>query len=221
MRDSIGRALSQPERPRAQAERRERLHEGDLRGLHQVERAAHGTGDRRESVHLVLARPVLLVDVVEVAARDGRGQTLGQVLEAALRQGDDLVVVRLALNRLREQLDGRAPVDRKDIYQRFEGQALGRTQPAVVARALLEIHPRDVDVRPQRGEHHLDEPGRRRDEILAGLLAHHDHLRRAHAHDLERLPSALTRIDAEPAGEGGEHVDRVRAAGIRPRVHLS
>src|SRR5207253_160410 len=82
----------------------------------------------------------------------------------ALRDGDDLVVVRLALDRPRKQLDRRAPVDGEHIDQQLERQSLRGPQPAVVSRSLLEVRPRQIDVCAQHGEHHVDEAGRGRDE---------------------------------------------------------
>ena len=54
---------------------------------------------------------MLLVDVVEVTAGNGGGQPLGHVLQAALRERNDLVIVRLALDRPRQKLHRRAAID--------------------------------------------------------------------------------------------------------------
>ena len=130
--------------------------------------------------------------MVEVATRDRSRETLGHVFETALRERDYLVVMRLALDGAGQELDGRAAVDGEHVDERFERQALCRPQPAVVARALLEVGPGQLDVAAKRSQKHVDESGRRGDEILSGLLAERDQLGRAGSDDLHRLTSAFS-----------------------------
>src|SRR5437773_12573382 len=104
--------------------------------------------------------------MVEVAARDRSRETLSHVFETALRERDDLVVMRLALDGAGQDLDGRAAVDGEHVEHRFERQALGGPQPAVVTRALLELGPGQLYVAAQRRQKHLDESARSGDEIL-------------------------------------------------------
>src|SRR5206468_7549624 len=100
----VRRALAQPQGAGAQPEGGERFDKRNLRRLPKVEGATHRGDDGGEAVHLALARAMLLVDVVEEATSDRGGQSFGHVFEAALRQGEDLVVVGLALDGTREQL---------------------------------------------------------------------------------------------------------------------
>ena len=220
VRDLIRRALAEPHRAGAQAEGGQGLDQRDLGRLQQVEGAAHRGHDRREAIHLTFACAVLLVHIVEKAARDGGGQALGDVLEPALGERDDLVVVRLALDRPRKELDRRPPVDGEHVDEGLERQPLRSPQPTVVAGPPLEVTPWHFDVAAQRGQEHVDEAGRGRDEILAGLLTHRDELRRSRPNHLERLPAAFHRVDAEAAGQRAKHVDRVAAAGLCPGIHL-
>src|SRR5438270_12693221 len=95
VRELVRGSLPQPDGAGAQAEGGEGFDEGDLSCLYEVERSTHRSDDRGEAVHLDFARAVLLVDMVQVATRDGGGETLGHILETALRERDDLVVMRL------------------------------------------------------------------------------------------------------------------------------
>src|SRR5260370_572834 len=168
-------------------------------------------------MHLALRRAVLLVDLVEIAARDGGGEPLGHVVEAALRDVDDLVVVRLTLDRTRQQFNRRAPVDRERVDQRLERKPLRRPQPAKLTRPLLELEPGRLDVVPQRGQEHVDETGRGPDEVLASLLGDQYKPGRSCAHHLERLAAALHGIDA--ARERAQKLDGGGAVRLSPGTH--
>ena len=129
----VGGTLAKPQPPRAQPERGQRLDQRDLGRLREVERAAHRGDDRGKSVHLALSRAVLLVDMVEITACDGGGEALGHVFEAPLRDVDDLVVVRLALDRPRQKFHGGASIHGEHVNQRLERQPLRRPQTSVLA----------------------------------------------------------------------------------------
>src|SRR5207237_9641465 len=77
VRDLVGRALAVPHRAGAQAEGGQGLDQRDLGRLQQVEGGANRGHDRREGIRLTFACAVLLVHIVEKAARDGGGQALG------------------------------------------------------------------------------------------------------------------------------------------------
>src|SRR5207245_6796732 len=112
----------------------------------QVERTAHCSDDRRQTVHLSFARPMLFIDVVEITASDRRGESLGHILDPALRERDDLVVVRLALDRTGQQLDGDTPIYGQNIDERFQGQARRGPHTSVIARSIRLLGPGWLEV---------------------------------------------------------------------------
>ena len=113
----VGGALAQPKAARAEPKHGKGLDQRDLGGLMKVERATHRGDDGGEAIHLAFACAVLFADVLEVAARDRGGETLRYILQPALGQRYDLVVVRLALDWAREQLDGRPPVHSQHVNE--------------------------------------------------------------------------------------------------------
>ncbi len=115
MREAIGRSFAQPDDARVEPKGGESFGQRDLGRLGDVEGAAHDGRDRREPVQLVLAIAVRLFEVVEVAAGHARCEAFNHVFDAALREREHLVAVRLTLQRLSDQLDGRAAVDRQDV----------------------------------------------------------------------------------------------------------
>ena len=142
------------------------------------------------------------------------------LVEAALSEGDDLVVMRLALDRPRQQLDRRAPVYGEHVDEGLQRQSLRGAQAAVVTGTLLELGPGLVFA-AQRREQDVDESSRRADEVLSGLLAERDELGRAGTDDLHRLTSALHGVDPEAACQCGEHIDRVAPARLCAWIHPS
>src|SRR5438445_4425118 len=133
----------------------------------QVERATHSADDRRQPVHLALARPVLLVDVVEVPASDRSSESLGHVLDPALGESDDLVVVRFALDGARQQLDRDTPIYGQHIDECVERQSLRGLKASVVARSMLVLRPWRLEVGAKGGKHPQDESGGAGYEALA------------------------------------------------------
>jgi hypothetical protein len=201
VRELVGRTLAEPDRAGVEPERRQRFGERDLGGLADVERAAHDRRDRGEAVQLVLAGAVLLLEVVEVAPRHARCQTFDHVLDAALSQGEDLVPVRLALQRSCDQLDRGAPVDREHVDDRLQRHALRGAQPAVLTGTRLVLGPLHLDVAPQRSKQSVDESRRSLHQVFAGLFAQFEQLGRPQSQYFEGLPAALCRIRCKSCGE--------------------
>ena len=162
-----------PDPARAQAQRRKRLDQRDLRGLRDVERASHRRHDRRQAEHLVLPGAVLGVEVVDVAPRDRRGQPFSDILQPALGEGEDLVAARAVLQRQRDQLDRRAPVHGEHVDERLERHALRCAEAAVRSRAIVVLGPRQLEIGAKRCEQHVDETRRRGDQVFARFLAEH------------------------------------------------
>src|SRR5258706_517363 len=117
--------------------------------LHRVKRSPDRGDDRGQAVHLTLPRPMLRIEVVEIAARDRCRQSLSNVLQPALGNREDLVAPGAVIERQRDELDRCTPVNGEDVDERYKRYTLRGAQPSEGARALLVVTPRLFDVRAQ------------------------------------------------------------------------
>ena len=157
MHEPVARALTQPDGAAVETEGGERLRERDLRGVVDVERAAHHRGDRSQAVQLVLANAVLLIEVIDVAARDARCESLDHAFQPALRKGEHLVAARLAFQRLDHQPERCTPVHGQYLDERLERHALRGAKTAVRAGSLVVLVPRKLLIDAKRCQQDVDE----------------------------------------------------------------
>src|SRR6266849_9422896 len=103
---------------------------------------------------------MLRVQMLEVAANYARRELFDDVLETAFSERENLVSTGCGFNWLCDELDRRAPVDRQQVDQCLQRDALSGLEPSELARALLVVGPGNLDIGSQRGQQDVDEVGR-------------------------------------------------------------
>src|SRR5258708_32718381 len=149
---------------------------------------------------------MLLIQIFEITADDTRSELFHDVLEATFGEREDLLTLCPIFDWLRDELDGCAPVDREQVDQCLERDALCRFEATELPRPLLVIGPRNFDIGSQRSQQDVDEVSRGGDQVLASALSKAHELGRARTHHLQRLASGLRRIRRQSGGKRAEDI---------------